>query len=197
MIDAHSIWDWKIGDIATWFGAAASAAAAWAARNAAKKAVDIARIPLDEEEKRRQANSLVMASYFFAYFEDLRQTSMATTLKLKEVNTFPDLRAKDPYRHALSILQSVDVSRLRDNMDKISGLPARHAIGLASVPDMVDILKEALLNVLEEHSAKKTPDANFVNALHATSQRTTRQTLKMTAIFDAFFDEYERQFVGD
>lgn len=46
-------WDWKIGDIATWFGGIASAMAAAAAVYAARKAWKIAELPIAQQEKER------------------------------------------------------------------------------------------------------------------------------------------------
>ncbi|WP_090058734.1 hypothetical protein [Luteibacter sp. 329MFSha] len=48
-----TFWDWKVGDLATWFGGLASAAAAAFAGFTARQAYRIARIPVEEQERQR------------------------------------------------------------------------------------------------------------------------------------------------
>lgn len=68
-------WSMTIGDLATWFGAAASAAAAIAAWYAARKAVDLAEMPIAKAREEREATSRIFAEAIEREMQDIARAA--------------------------------------------------------------------------------------------------------------------------
>jgi hypothetical protein len=176
----HAGWDpdFKWGDAATWVAAVGTIATVIVALNLSTR----------ESRRRSQetyARGRVIASFLFTEIGLLEMGVKDAIEAVKQAsNSSSNSDAITFIRQAIKIVDRMDVSKIAENLDKLVYLPAEHAVALAAVPDMKNVVLRLMQKSFQgSHEELKELCGLILPQMH---------TMKMR--IDEFLAEFVPQF---